>query len=77
MCLSTAYKTSEPDSIIMEYVSKIEVEGNLITLTDVIGDTKTVEGTIKMVDLTGGVVKINCSMRIDNTCSVFWTGCAR
>ena len=60
MCLSTAYKTSEPDSIIMEYVSKIEVEGNLITLTDVIGDTKTVEGTIKMADLTGGVVKINC-----------------
>ena len=60
MCLSTAYKTSEPDSIIMEYVSKIEVEGNLITLTDVIGDTKTVEGTIKMVDLTGGGVKINC-----------------
>lgn len=60
MCLSTVYKTSEPDSIIMEYVSKIEVEGNLITLTDVIGDTKTVEGTIKMVDLTGGVVKINC-----------------
>ena len=60
MCLSTAYKTSEPDSIIMEYVSKIEVEGNLITPTDVIGDTKTVEGTIKMVDLTGGVVKINC-----------------
>ena len=60
MCLSTAYKTSEPDSIIMEYVSKIEVEGHLITLTDVVGDTKTVEGTIKMVDLTGGVVKINC-----------------
>ena len=60
MCLSTAYKTSEPDSIIMEYVSNIDVEGNLITLTDVVGDTKTVEGTIKMVDLTGGVVKINC-----------------
>ena len=27
MCLSTAYKTDEPDSIIMEYVSKIEVDG--------------------------------------------------
>ena len=60
MCLSTVYKASEPDSIIMEYVSKIEVDGSLITLTDVLGDTKTVEGTIKMVDLTGGVVKINC-----------------
>ena len=60
MCLSTADKTDEPDSIIMEYVSKIEVDGSLITLTDVLGDTKTVEGTIKRVDLTGGVVKINC-----------------
>lgn len=60
MCLSTAYKTSDPDSIIMEYVSRIDVDGNLITLTDVIGDTRTVEGTIVMVDLTGGVVKINC-----------------
>ena len=67
MCLSTAYKTDEPDSIIMEYVSKIEVDGSLITLTDVLGDTKTVEGTIKMVDLTGGVVKI----MIDNNCIVF------
>ena len=60
MCLATAYKTSEPDSIILEFVSKIEVEGNKITLIDVMGDTKTVEGTIAMVDLTGGVVKINC-----------------
>ena len=53
-------KQTSRDSIIMEYVSKIEVDGSLITLTDVLGDTKTVEGTIKMVDLTGGVVKINC-----------------
>lgn len=77
MCLSTAYKTSEPDSIIMEYVSKIEVEGNLITLTDVIGDTKTVEGTIKMVDLTGGVVKSTVKRWIDNNCLAFPAGCAR
>ena len=60
MCLATAYKTSEPDSIILEFVSKIEVDGNKITLIDVMGDTKTVEGTIVMVDLTGGIVKINC-----------------
>lgn len=60
MCLSTAYKTNEPDSIIMEYVSRIDVEGNLITLTDVLGDKRTVEGTIRMVDLTGGIVKIDC-----------------
>ena len=60
MCLATAYNTSEADSIILEFVSRIEVDGNKIILTDVMGDTKTVEGTISMVDLTGGVVKINC-----------------
>ncbi len=60
MCLSTAYKTSDPDCVIMEYISRIDVDGNTITLTDVMGDTKTIEGSIVMVDLTGGVVKINC-----------------
>lgn len=60
MCLSTAYKTSDPDCVIMEYISRIDVDGSMITLTDVMGDTKTIEGSIVMVDLTGGVVKINC-----------------
>lgn len=60
MCLSTAYKSNEPDSIIMEYVSPIDIDGKQVTLTDVMGDRKTVEGTVVMVDLTGGVVKIQC-----------------
>ncbi len=60
MCLSTAYKSNEPDSIIMEYVSRIDIDGRQVTLTDVMGDRKTVEGTVVMVDLTGGIVKIHC-----------------
>ena len=60
MCLSTAYKSNEPDSIIMEYVSRIDIDGKQVTLTDVMGDRKTVEGTVVMVDLTGGIVKIHC-----------------
>lgn len=60
MCLSTAYKTKDPDSIIMEYVSRIEVNGGQITLIDVMGDTRVVEGTLTLADLTGGVVKIDC-----------------
>lgn len=60
MCLSTAYKSNEPDGIIMEYVSRIDIDGKQVTLTDVMGDRKTVEGTVVMVDLTGGVVKIQC-----------------
>ena len=34
MCLSTAYKTSDPDCVIMEYISRIDVDGNKITLTE-------------------------------------------
>ena len=60
MCLATACRTSEPDSVILEYVSKIEVQDGKIILTDVLGDQKTIEGTLAMADLTGGVVRINC-----------------
>ena len=60
MCLATVVNTRQPDSIVLQYVSKIEVNGNQITLTDVMGEQKTVEGTIAMADLTGGRVEINC-----------------
>jgi len=60
MCLSTVYKAAEPDSIIMEYVSKIQVDGDRITLTDVMGEEKTIQGTLVLADLTGGKVQINC-----------------
>lgn len=60
MCLATAYRTSDPDSVILEYVSKVEVEDGKVILTDVLGETKTIEGTLAMADLTGGVVRINC-----------------
>lgn len=60
MCLATAYNINKKDTVILQYVSMIEVDGTNITLTDVMGERKTVEGTIAMVDLTGGVVKINC-----------------
>ena len=60
MCLSTVYKASEPDSIIMEYVSKIQVDGEKITLTDIMGEEKTIQGALVMADLTDGTVKINC-----------------
>ncbi|MDO5540010.1 MAG: CooT family nickel-binding protein [Eubacteriales bacterium] len=60
MCLATVVNVNQPDSIILEYVSKIEVNGKRITLTDVMGEQRTIEGTIAMADLTGGRVEINC-----------------
>lgn len=59
MCLSTAYKNNKSDdSVIARYVSKIEVRGNSVTLTDVMGIETEIEGTLSFVDLTGGVVVI-------------------
>ncbi len=58
MCLSKVYNTSDPDNIIMEYASKVDVDGDNITLTDVMGEEKTISGKLKFVDLTGAVIEI-------------------
>ena len=39
---------------------EITVDGDRITLTDVMGEEKTVLGTLKLADLTGGTVQIEC-----------------
>ena len=59
MCLSTVYSVQKPDEVIMEYVSKIVVNQDQITLTDIMGEEKTIKGTLKMADLTGAVVQID------------------
>lgn len=60
MCLATVYKTKEPDNILFQFVSRMDVDGTTITLTDVMGEKKVIEGTIKMVDLANSTVEINC-----------------
>lgn len=59
MCLSTAYRDSKPDEVLMEYVSSIKTEGDTITLTDMMGEQKTFTGILKFADLTGGVLRID------------------
>ena len=59
MCLSTVVKEKDPDSIIMEYVSKIRIDGDQITLTDIMGEEKTITGKLTMADLTGALVKVD------------------
>ncbi|MBR3545059.1 MAG: CooT family nickel-binding protein [Oscillospiraceae bacterium] len=59
MCLSTAYLNhKDEDKIAARYVANIEVNGNKIILTDVMGFTTEVEGSILSVDLTGATVVI-------------------
>lgn len=62
MCLATAYKNAqESEQIICDNITKITVDGNVVTLVDIIGEEIKVEGTISMVDLTKSVVIINAA----------------
>lgn len=57
MCLSTVYKdrTGE-ENVCCKFVAKIEVEGDTLTFTDVMGETITAQGRLLLADLTGGTV---------------------
>lgn len=62
MCLATVYgKKQENESILIRNASRIDVEGTVIRIRDIMGSEITVEGAISMVDLANAVVKINCA----------------
>lgn len=57
MCLSTVYRDRpEEGSIYCKFVAKIEVEGDTLTFTDVLGERVTAKGRLLSADLTGGTV---------------------
>ena len=61
MCLATVYgKKQESESILIKNASRLDVEGTVIRIRDIMGGEITVEGTISMVYLANSVVKINC-----------------
>ncbi len=60
MCLSTAVKASDPDEILMEYVSSLTIDGDTITLVDLMGEKKVIRGSLTFADLTGAILKIDC-----------------
>lgn len=59
MCLATVYKSSD-DSVVFKNVSRIDVDGGKLTIRDIMGDEKVIEGSIAMVDLANSIVKVNC-----------------
>ena len=59
MCLATVYQEPD-DSVIFRNVSRIDVDGDTITLHDIMGDERTVQGKIRMVDLANSIVKLVC-----------------
>lgn len=57
MCLSNVYKNEKAkENLLASDVASIDMDGGVITLTDLFGRKIAVEGTLKRADLTGGVV---------------------
>lgn len=59
MCLATVQKESD-NTVILKMVSRIDVDGDKVLLKDIMGETKVIEGKIRMVDLANSLVKIDC-----------------
>lgn len=52
MCLSTAYKLTEGQQYkVGDYISSMEIDGEEITLTDIMGSITKIIGRLKKVDL--------------------------
>lgn len=60
MCLATVIRKQD-GSTILKNVSRIDVEGETLRIRDVMGDEKTVQGTIRMVDLANSIVELECA----------------
>ena len=59
MCLSTAYYNSKEEAnVAARYVAKLQVEGDTVVLTDIMGIETRIEGAVAWADLTGGTVVI-------------------
>lgn len=60
MCLATVIRKRD-GSTILKNVSRIDVEGETLRIRDVMGDEKTVQGSIRMVDLANSIVELECA----------------
>lgn len=55
MCLSTVYKGDvAPENVLMQNVMRIECDGDMVILTDLLDRQVAVHGALVMADLVGG-----------------------
>ena len=59
MCLATVYRNDD-ESIIFSNTARIDVDGETIHLTDIMGDERNLKGRILAVDLAASTVCIQC-----------------
>ncbi|MEG0778927.1 MAG: CooT family nickel-binding protein [Oscillospiraceae bacterium] len=60
MCLSDAYEVKNgAETLVCERVTNVEIEGENVRLTNLLGTTKLIPGTLKSVDLNKNIIKID------------------
>ncbi len=59
MCLSAAYEVKNGiDSLIVDKVTNVRVDGGNVILTDLLGRDSVVAGVLRSIDLNRNVIKI-------------------
>lgn len=59
MCLSTAYRlTDGAEYKIGDYISAMDIDGENITLTDIMGSVTNIIGKLKKIDLEKNIILI-------------------
>lgn len=59
MCLATVYKEGD-NTVLMQNAARIEVDGEFVTIRDILGDETRIQGRILYVDLAKSEVKLVC-----------------
>ena len=57
MCLATVIRKQD-GSTIFKNVSRIDVDADTLTIRDIMGDEKKVQGVIRQVDLANSIVEV-------------------
>ena len=59
MCLSTVFEVRDgSEKLVCEHATAINLNGNVITLTDIIGEEIMITGILKSIDLMKNIIKI-------------------
>lgn len=59
MCLSAAYEVKNGiDTLILDKVTNVRVDGGSVFLTDLFGTQKTIAGILRSIDLNRNIIKI-------------------
>jgi predicted RNA-binding protein len=58
VCISTAYLGDQSGEVLAEYVASVRQDGESLVLTSVVGADTVVRGSLKLADLTRGILLI-------------------